>query len=33
MIKYKETMEKEVLKKAEQVEQIVAKNSSIGFKL
>jgi 5-(carboxyamino)imidazole ribonucleotide mutase len=33
LIKYKEDMEAEVLKKAEQVEQIVAKNSSIGFKL
>ncbi|MBX7205007.1 MAG: 5-(carboxyamino)imidazole ribonucleotide mutase [Bacteroidia bacterium] len=33
LIKYKEDMETEVLKKAEQVEQIAAKNASIGFKL
>lgn len=31
MIQYKEKMENEVLKKAEQVEQIAAKNTSIGF--
>lgn len=33
LIQYKEDMEGEVLKKAAQVEQIAAKNSSIGFKL
>lgn len=32
LIKYKADMEKEVLKKAGQVEQVAAKNASIGFK-